>query len=137
MSQENVDLVRRVYDAVTRRDAETVLALYDPDVEWDMSRHPYGGLSDRGVYRGHDGLRRFWREWLEAWENYEDTVHELIDAGALVIAIVTTRARGRASGVVLELTGYAGVWTIRNGKVVRVAWFPSREEAFEAAELRE
>ena len=44
MSRENVELVRRVYEAAARRDSETVYDLYDPDVEWDMTRHPYGEM---------------------------------------------------------------------------------------------
>ncbi len=136
MSQENVEIVRRVYDAVSRRAAETVFALYDPEIEWDMTHHPYADLMERRVYHGHEGLRTFWREWYEAWENYEDIVEELIDAGEHVIAVATTRARGRASGVTME-RGWGGVFTIRKGKIIRVAWFLTRAEALEAVGLRE
>lgn len=136
MSQENVEIVRRVYDAAARRDAATVLAFYDPEVEWDFSQHAYAALMGRGVYRGHEGLQRWWREWHEAWEESQDNCDELLDAGEQVISVVTTRGRGRASGVEVELH-MAGVWTLREGKVVRVAWFPTLAEAMEAAGLRE
>jgi ketosteroid isomerase-like protein len=63
MSQENVEIVRRVYDAAARRDVATVLALYDPDVERDVSLHPLGGVTGKRVYRGHEGLRIWFREW--------------------------------------------------------------------------
>jgi hypothetical protein len=53
-----------------------------------------------------------------------------------VISLVITRGRGRSSGIDTEIRQY-GVWTIRDDKIVRVAWFYSREEAFEAAGLRE
>jgi ketosteroid isomerase-like protein len=56
MSQENVEIVRRVYDAAARHDAATVMALYDPEVEWDNSTG-LGGITGGGVYRGHEGLR--------------------------------------------------------------------------------
>ena len=59
MSQENVEVVRRIYDAVARGDSETVLSLYDPDIEWDMSRGAFGAIGGGRVYRGHDGLRSF------------------------------------------------------------------------------
>jgi hypothetical protein len=62
----------------------------------------------------------------------EDDCEELIDAGEHVISVVTSRARGRVSGLEVECTG---VWTIHEGKVVRVEWFESREEALEAAGL--
>lgn len=140
MSQENVEIVRRVYDAAARRDAATVLALYDPEVELDTSldNSPLQlvGLGG-GVYRGHEGLRSFFREWHEAWERIEYDFEELIDApGERVISVVTRRGRGRASGAEVEQP-LALVWTIRNEKVVRVVWFPSREEALESVGLRE
>jgi hypothetical protein len=46
------------------------------------------------------------------------------------------RGRGRVSGVEIDLKHNAGIWTVRRGKVVSVVWFPTREEAFEAAGLR-
>jgi ketosteroid isomerase-like protein len=138
MSRENVEIVRAVYDAVARRDTAAVLALYDPDVEWDGSRGtPLGELSGQSVYRGHDGLRTAFRQWYEAWENLEDTCEELIDAGEHVISVSTARARGRASGLDVEFPQRVGLWTIREGKIVRVVWLPSVEEARDAVGPRE
>jgi ketosteroid isomerase-like protein len=97
MSLENVEIVRRLYDTVARRDAAAVLDLYDREVEWDMSRGPLAGLTAWGIYRGHEGVRRFFRE------------------------------RGTN----------ASIWTIRDGKIVRVVWFGRRDEALEAAGLSE
>jgi ketosteroid isomerase-like protein len=58
MSQENVEIVRRMYEAVTRRDAETVFSLYDPGVKWDATRGTHlGGLVGAGIYHGHKGPR--------------------------------------------------------------------------------
>lgn len=130
MSRENVEIVRQVYDAVARRDTAAVLALYDPQVEWDYSR---GGVEAMlgGRYQGHEGLRRWFRDWYEVFENVEHDFEELIDAGEHVIAIASTRGRGRASGAEVEMH-HIGVWTIREGRITRVAWFPTREEAFEA-----
>ena len=137
MSRENVEIVRAVYDAVARRDAATVLALYDPDVELDGSRLPESHLgSQTHPLRGHQGLRELHREWNEAWENAEDHCEELIDAGEHVVSVVTRRGRGLASGIEVE-TRRGGVWTIRDGKVIRTVWFPSVEEALEAVGIRE
>lgn len=69
----------------------------------------------------------------DLWEAFEDEVQELIDTGEKMISVVTSRGRGRASGVEIEWPGRAGLWTIRDGKIVHVAWFPTREEALEAA----
>ena len=135
MSRENVEVIRRLYDAIARRDSEAVLDLYDPDVEWDMSGYPYGEMMTRRS-RGHEALRAFWRDLYEAWEAYDHDVQELIDAGDHVVSIVTDRGRGRASGAEVRINAY-GVWTIRDNKIIRSMWFRSRAEALEAAGLRE
>ena len=80
------------------------------------------------MYRGHAGLRLFFREWHEAWENVTYNFEELIDHGDDVLAVVTRRARGRASGADVKWH-LALIWTVRGGKVVRLAWFPTREDA--------
>src|SRR5687767_14427672 len=134
MSQENVEIVRRVYDAVARDDAGTVLSLYDPEIEWDFSQGPLGSFMGRGVYHGHEGIRSWARERYEAWETIGDHCDELIDAGDQVISVVTSSGRGRASGAQVEWKHYA-VWTISDGKIVRVVWLATRSEALEAAGL--
>lgn len=136
MSRENVETVRRIYEAAARRDAEAVLTLYDPEVELDGTRLRVVGPGG-GVYHGHEGVRRFFRQWHEAWERIEYDYEELIDAGdEQVIAVVTRRGRGRASGAEVELH-VALLWTLREGKVVRVVWFPARADALEAAGISE
>ena len=137
MSEENVETVRRIYEAALRRDAATVLALYDPGVELDASRigvsmHPSGG----DAYHGHDGLRDLFRDWHEAWGEIDYDYEELIDAGKQVVAVVSRHARGRASGVEVERP-FALLWTLRDGKVIRVVWYLTREEALEGAGLGE
>jgi ketosteroid isomerase-like protein len=138
MSQENVEVVRRVYAVAARReDAASVLALYDTEIEWDISHSPARELIGHRVYRGHEGLRTFFREWHEAWETVEPDLEEVIDSGEHTISVETTRGRGRTSGVEVELPHYA-VWTIREGKIARVAWFGTRADALrEAARLSE
>jgi ketosteroid isomerase-like protein len=137
MSQENVDLLRALFEAVARRDTATVQALYDREVEWDNTRGPLQGLIERKVYRGYDGIRQWWREYREPWETVWDEVEELIDAGDQVVSVQTSHARGRASGVAVDLPHFALVWTFRQGKIVRVVLFTSRADAVEAVGLRE
>jgi ketosteroid isomerase-like protein len=113
-----------------------VLALYDLDIEWHFARSPFRNLVRHDVYRGRDALRDFIRERYEdAWVSITDEVEDLIDADEHVISIIKTRGRGRASGAPAEKT-HAGVWTIRDGRIVRVEWM-SRAEALEAAGLSE
>jgi ketosteroid isomerase-like protein len=136
MSEENVEIVRRVYEAVARRDTESVLALYDPDVEVHFAK---GTLLDRigeaGTSRGHEGLRAFDRELRQAFDDFETNYEELIDAGERVVSVSRYRARGRRSGLEIDGPLQFGIWTIRDGKITRVEWFDSREEAMEAAGL--
>ena len=84
------------------------------------------------MFRGHDGLKKFFGAWYEAWDVVKPDLEELIDAGDQVIAIETTRA----SGLSVELP-HVSVWTIRKGKIIRVQWFATRDEAREAVELSE
>ena len=138
MSEENVEIVRRVYDAVTRGDSASVFSAYDPDCEMDFSRSPLLLVLKHEVYRGYEGLRSCFRERMEeAWDTIEDVCEELIDTGGeQVVSVVSTRGSGRVSRAPVALR-HAGVWTIRNGKIVRVAWLGSRDEALEAAGLSE
>ena len=134
VSEENVEVVRRVYDAVARGDSTSVLSAYAPDCEMDFSRSPLLLVLKQDVYRGYEGLRSCFRERREeAWGTIEDVCEELIDAGGeQVVSIVSTRGSGRVSGAPVALR-HAGVWTVRNGKIVRVAWVGSRDEALVTA----
>jgi ketosteroid isomerase-like protein len=137
MSQEIVEIVRRIYEAAASDDSAAVFALYDPAVEWDASQAPMPRLiGGGGVLHGHDGLRRFFQERNAIWGEIEDVPKELIDAGEQVVSADIERGRGRSSGVEVEMNQYA-VWTIRNEKVVRVVWYPTRAEALAAASLSE
>jgi ketosteroid isomerase-like protein len=135
MSQENVEIVQRIFDAGDRRDSETLLSLYDEGVVWDVSRTE-GADFEAGVFHGHAGLRRWHLAWYAAWEDTKNAVEELIDAGDSVVSATTQRARGKASGIDLELNQWA-VWRVRDGKVTRVDWFTNRQEALEAVGLSE
>ncbi len=136
MSGENVQIVRRLFEAVARHDTEAVLAAYDPNVEYDFSGSPLVGLVGATVYHGHEGMRQWVRDRYTVWERIEDECQELIDAGQDVISFVISRGRGRASGAEVELRHYA-LWTIRDATIVRVSWFHTREDALEAAGLQE
>ena len=138
MSQENLEIVRRVYEAAASHDIETVLALYDPEVALDVSRLRVSGGSGstEGVYHGHDGLRSLFSDWYEAYETIDYDYEDLVDAGENVVAVVNRRVRGRSSGAEVEQR-FALVWTIREDKVIGVVWFLTQREALEAAGLSE
>ena len=81
--EENVGIVRRLYEAIAARDETTVLSLYHPDVVADFSESPEGDLMDKAlIYRGHDGVRRLSRDWNESWADFPVApIDGLIDAG--------------------------------------------------------
>jgi ketosteroid isomerase-like protein len=135
MSSTNVELVRRLYDAFKARENSWPFEVYDRDIEWDLKGWPQ--MVDLGIepiYHGHDGVRAFWRQWLEAWESIEFRLDDLIDAGDDVVALISQVSRGRVSGAEVP-TSYAMVWTVRDGMVVRMRNFGDRAEALRAAGL--
>ena len=133
MSQESVELVRSLYDAVQRGDYEWPLEVLDENILWDVRLR----LPDMAnVYRGHDGIREFWREWLAAWETLEFNLAVVEDRGDLVIFEVKQRNRGRASGVAVDFH-YFQAFTVRDGKVTAVCAADTKAEALEALGLSE
>ena len=133
MSQENVEVFKRGWDAGERRDVEGLLALLDVEVEWHAALPMLGGDA---VYRGHDGVRAF---LSEVWDVLGDTSFEfweIRDAGDRVVALGRFSGRGEASGVATE-TPFAYVVDVKNGKVIRVRSYLDHREALEAAGLSE
>ena len=131
MSQADLDTVRRIYELWNGPDGMTAaLALFDPEVEYV---NPESAI-EPGVRRGHAGMV----EVLDAVDgSFADYVHELeqlVDAGDKVMAYVTFRARGRDSGAVVEKPEQH-VWTLRDGRVVRLEWFHDEPAAKLAAGL--
>jgi ketosteroid isomerase-like protein len=136
MSRENVEIVRSLAEAFQRRDHESVFDLYDPEIEWDASRLTQFIPDLAGIYRGHEGVRTYWRRWLAAWKDLQFEVQNVRDAGDEVVLLVRNQRQwGRHSGIETEVPPYGMVATIRDSKVVRVRWYPDQESALEAAGL--
>jgi ketosteroid isomerase-like protein len=134
MSQENVEIVRRAWEAWVRKDNETALAMYDPKVQIDLTAVPHIGQS--GVYFGLEGVQEHLRDMLASFEVMNTEVEEWIDAGERVIAMIHTYRRGKRSGVPVDRRE-AHLWTVRDGLLLRLQIFATRAEALEAAGLRE
>ena len=131
MSQENVEIVRQAWEAYVRRDNEAAFALYDPEIEIDLTASP--ALTAR-VYRGLNGVGEFFGDWVSAFADVTSEVEEWIDAGERVIAMVHSYGRGKRSGVPVEMLE-AHLWTVRDGKLRRLQTFPTKAEALKAAGL--
>jgi ketosteroid isomerase-like protein len=130
MSQEDVDLARRGYEALARGDMESVLALIDPDVEVEVhTGRP--DLPETDTLRGHAGFLENLRLLEEVFEDVEVSPEEFIEVGDELIVPIFTAGRGRASGIRVE-NRVTHIWTIRDGKAIRFRVFPTTEEAFAA-----
>jgi ketosteroid isomerase-like protein len=132
MSQENVEIVRRGYDALNHGDIEGMIKTADPQVRWDVSQRVF----NPAVYEGHDGIRRFVEEIDEVWEDFRLEPLEFIDAGDKVVVSHLVRGRGKGSGVEVELPS-TNVYSLRNGKVIETRMYREHGEALEAAGLSE
>ena len=137
MSEENVELLRRILEALNRGDVEGAIGLADTPPEFEFV--PSGVLIPdlASVQRGAEAFRRI-NEWF--WGEFDDThveVHELIDAGGdEVFASFTLSGRGKQSGVETSWDALS-VWTVRDGRLVRWLGFTDRDTALEAAGLEE
>jgi ketosteroid isomerase-like protein len=142
VSEANVELVRVALEAHKNPDMISALAggevdlqLVDPDVEWDASRITELVPDLAEVYRGHDGVRTYWRRWFEAWSDLEFDF-ELRDAGEEVVVLFRNQRQwGRHTGICTELPPYAQVFTLREGMLVRWRAFPDQESALKAVGL--
>jgi ketosteroid isomerase-like protein len=135
-TSDTIAVVRDLLDAVARGDSATVLSLYDPDVVWDGTQSRWAEvLPGTESWQGHNGLRRFSRAYYEMWDDMQHEPEELVAAGDDVVASIRIRARGRGSGVEVEWPQNWSVWSVRDGRVVRVVWHRSRDEAFASVNL--
>jgi ketosteroid isomerase-like protein len=117
---DNVDIVKRSYDAFARGDMDGVLGDMHPDIEWQQAQ----GLPHGGVYRGVAEVRRAIFDPLdeEWWDEFSATPDEFLDAGPEVV--VLGRYRGVAKGTGRELdVPFVHVWTVQGGRATRFRQF--------------
>ena len=126
MSEENVEIVREAWDAYSRRDYDRLAGIHDPHIVVIT-------LEDGAVY-GNDAVLANYERWHEAWEGAETTVEEVIGHGDRVLVTVRFQARGRASGIEIDTRLYE-VFTLRDGKVLRIDEYEHRDAALEATGL--
>ncbi|MGA8804487.1 MAG: nuclear transport factor 2 family protein [Solirubrobacterales bacterium] len=140
MSEESVEIVRRLTEAVQRgvEHDDPAGHLFDTglladDAEWVLQT-PFEGKS---VWRGRQEWVEFFRAWTGEFEEYSIQFEPVIDAGDdRVVAIYRQRATGKGSGVPVEWHG-GMVIELRDGRAIRTTNYPEPAEALEAAGLRE
>ena len=115
MSQENVEIVRRCLSFWAIRDYSFIEEIADPEVVLDLSRNAL----NPGVYRGYEGFLGLVKNVDDVWDKFNLEIEELIDGGASVVAGVRIAGKGAGSGVPVDMRLFQ-VWTLREGKVVRL-----------------
>src|SRR5438034_1305042 len=131
MSQENVEVVRPIYDALNRRDWDAVFSAVHADFELPIHRLPQAG-----AYRGRDQVQSLFEDYLTAFDNLVLEPEEFFEGGDQVVVFVKASAQIKGSSGDLENT-HGHLWTIRDGTILSLRMFPKRGEALEAAGLRE
>jgi ketosteroid isomerase-like protein len=132
MSQEKIGLLERAHERPKQGDIDGLIALSDGDFELDMSAR----LVNPETYRGHEGLRRFYREVRDVWEEFRWEPQHFLEAENEVVVLVHSHGRGRGSG--LEMARDAAmVWTVRDGCVVSVRLYIEQAKALEAVRMPE
>jgi uncharacterized protein len=114
MSQENVELVRGIYDAFAAGDVPSVLGAMSPEMVWNEAEN--FPLADRNPYVGHDAIvQGVFMRLGEQWDGFGVEVDELLDAGETVVALGHYVGRHRATGTAIRAQ-LAHVWRIEDGK---------------------
>jgi ketosteroid isomerase-like protein len=134
MSQENVETVRRAYEAFSRDGLDGLLEHVHPDAEYDITAGigPYAGM-----YYGRAAIRNFLADYFETWEYVRMKPEDFIEVGDdHVVVLLRIHLRGKGSGVEVEART-TNVWTMRDGKAVRVAVYNDKAEALEAVGVSE
>ena len=129
MSQENVEIVRSIYEAFNRRDWDAVFRNQHPDTEQILP-------PPAGPYVGREEIQGYWEELQTAFDASSAEPEEVFESGDRVVVVVKGRARPKGSSAEIEnRTGH--LWTFRDGKVASMRVFPQPEKALEAAGIRE
>jgi ketosteroid isomerase-like protein len=135
MSEENVEVVRRVTDVMDADGFQAALPVFleaaHPDVEWQEDPAWPGSATHRGV----EQIRRVILDRMDTLD-FEQHTEDLIDVGDQVVALVRWRGRGKASGAQGEIS-MAMVWTVREQAITRIEFFLDRARALEAVGLRD
>jgi ketosteroid isomerase-like protein len=133
MSQENVDIVRRATDHFMAT-GEPLEDAFHPEFVWDMST--FSSWPEQQTYPGLEGARQFLADWTEQWDDWVLEVEDVRDAGDRVVMIMNQRGRSKATSFPAEMR-FAQVYTVRDGKQIRMQMYASPAEALQAVGLLE
>ncbi len=133
MSQENVEIVRRMNEAFNRGDMDAVAELLDLQIVY----FEHGSNVDTpSVLHGRSALLEALGQFMEAFDDLVGDIEELVDAGDRVVTTTHWRGTGAGSGAAADLREVIS-WKVENGVAVEGRVFADRQEALEAAGLLE
>jgi ketosteroid isomerase-like protein len=124
VGRSDIDVVKEVFAAFAARDAERVVAALDPDVVFIAVT---GGILGRTEpYRGHEGMREYFRDVERVWDELILSPGEFEEVGDAILVTGRVSARSPAR----TISGSTGwVWRVRDGLVVYVRVYASAAEA--------
>lgn len=130
MASENLEIVKRGFDAFNERGIAGIIPLIHSDFE---ATTPPSLASEPDTYRGPDGIRRWFDSFDEVMDEIRWEPHQFREVGDRVVVEFTLRARGKTTGLDFGQDAVM-VWEIRDGMASRLDLFQSLDEALVAAE---
>jgi uncharacterized protein len=131
MAQENLEIVRELYQAVNSSGLEALAEYAHPEIEVI----PPPEWPEASPRRGLEAVRAGARQWVEAFEGFSVEPERFVDSGGARV-LVYVRDRGRIKGSAAEIdTHLIHVWTLKSGKVLKWEVFADESQALEAAGL--
>jgi uncharacterized protein len=130
VAESNLEIVKKGYEALASGGFEEWLPYFDP--EFEMTTPP-ALASEPGTYRGPDGVKRWWEEFYEAMEEVRLEPQEFLQVGEHVVVPFEIVTRGRATGLETRMPAVQ-VWSLRDGKAIRLDVYADLEQAIAAAE---
>jgi ketosteroid isomerase-like protein len=135
MSQENVEIAKRISEAGQRGDLEAALVFVAEDVVMTNLGAP---LDVPRTVHGRDELATYYAESTRVFDGFERQVEEWIDAGEWVITVGSWVGTGKQSGARVVTGRSASAIRFHEGKLVElIIGLPNKDAALEAAGLRE
>jgi ketosteroid isomerase-like protein len=131
MTQENIEIVKQALHAFSHGEADAFADLTTPDVEWKTG---LGAVEGGEIFRGREGVERYFARLSSAWEEFRFLAHEFRDRGDVVLVLGRLEGRGRGGGVPVD-SPVGAVWDLRGGKICRLRAYLDHDEATEVAGL--
>jgi ketosteroid isomerase-like protein len=131
-SKETTELLRQFYECFNQRDLDALLELCAPEVE--VYKDPdVVEMVAAFTPRGQERVAQYLRGWLDSWDAYQARPEQILEGGEEVAVLIHLRARGKGSQFEIE-EDMADVFTVRDGKIVRLRLYIQRKDALQAIE---